>query len=139
MPGSSLWLVPPPSHPLHGIAGLIAEGLPGRFAGKTGPAFAPHLTLTSGVAPSAYGAAPQKWLDAVPWPAGRDVRVHFEAVATEDVFFRRCYAKVSFDGVRGVAGLARARGVLAEETIGDATEAWLEEWRRGFGPHVSLI
>jgi len=140
MPGSSIWLAPPLASPLHTIlSSLISKSLPARFPGTTGPTFTPHVTLTSGVSPSVYGENPQGWLESIPWPAAADVRVCFEAVKTEDVFFRRCYIKASFEGLRDVAGLARAHGVDGEETIGPATEAWLEEWRQSFGPHVSLL
>ncbi|RYP22121.1 hypothetical protein DL765_001880 [Monosporascus sp. GIB2] len=140
MPGSSLWLIPPASHPLHGIiSDLVSEQLPSSFPDLTGPTFAPHMTLTSNIPPALYGDAPQEWLDSIPWPAARDVQVRFEDVRTEDTFFRRCYIRVVFEGVRSIAGLARARGVNGEETIGSKTEQWLEEWRSAFGPHVSLI
>ncbi|KAK7914059.1 hypothetical protein PG985_011762 [Apiospora marii] len=142
MPGSSLWLVPPPSHPLHAIiAELIERTLPSAFPDLTGPAFAPHMTLTSGIDPAVYGDNPQAWLDAVPWPRAADVDVRLEKVATQDIFFRRCFLKVAFEkGVRDVAGLARAVGVNGEGyQIGPVTEKWLEEWREAFGPHVSLI
>lgn len=140
MPGSSLWLIPPPSHPLHRIISeLISKDLPSEFPDITGPPFAPHMTLTSNIPPTVYGDKPQEWLDSIPWPASGDVQVQLKAVLTEDIFFRRCYIKVAFDGVRDVAGLARARGVNGEESIGSKTEQWLDEWNSSFGPHVSLI
>ena len=137
MPGCSLWLVPPPSHPLHAILStLISKTLPSKFPGKTEPDFPPHMTLASNVLPSTYGDDPQTWLDAIPWPAAS---VRFETVKSEDTFFRRCYLKVTFTGVRDIAGLAWARGVGEEESVGERTESWLEEWTAGFGPHISLI
>lgn len=140
MPGSSLWLIPPSSHPLYKIISeLITEDLPSYFPELTGPPFAPHMTLTSNIDPAVYGDKPQEWLDSIPWPAARDVQVRFETVRTQDVFFRRCYVKVAFDGVRDVAAIARARGVNGEENIGTKTEQWLDEWKSDFGPHVSLI
>ncbi len=140
MPGSSLWLIPPSSHPLHQILSeLISEALPSGFPSVTGPSFAPHLTLTSNIPPAVYGDKPQEWLNSIPWPKSPDVKVQLRAVRTEDVFFRRCYIKVASDGVRGIAGLARARGVNGEESVGTKTEQWLGEWSASFGPHVSLI
>ncbi|KAK8103651.1 2- 3 cyclic phosphodiesterase [Apiospora kogelbergensis] len=142
MPGSSLWLVPPPTHPLHAIiSDLITRTLPSAFPDLTGPTFAPHMTLTSGIDPGVYGDDPQGWLDAVPWPRAAGVDVALDRVATQDVFFRRCYLQVAFeDGVRDLAGLARAVGVNGEGyEIGPVTREWLEEWREAFGPHVSLI
>lgn len=142
MPGSSLWLLPPPSHPLHKIiTKLIEATLPAHFPNATPPppAFAPHLTLTSMIDPSIYGSDPEGWLEGIPFPSGPDVHVRFERVKTEDVYFRRCYIKCGFEGVRDVAGIARARGVLGEQEVGEKTEEWLAEWKGSFGPHVSLM
>ncbi len=139
MPGSSLWLVPPPSHPLHDIlTELITTTIPSLLQGESPPPFSPHLTLTSEVPPAVYGDQPQQWLDSIPWPTKSRVSVHFGQVKTEDVFFRRCYLTARFDGVCGVASLARARGVNDEQEPGIKTEQWLEQWRTSFGPHVSL-
>ncbi|KAK8121849.1 2'-3'-cyclic-nucleotide 3'-phosphodiesterase, partial [Apiospora sp. TS-2023a] len=132
----------PPSHPLHAtIADLIERTLSAAFPDLTGPVFAPHMTLTSNIDPAVYGDSPQAWLDAVPWPRAADVDVRLEKVATQDIFFRRCFLKVAFEkGIRDIAGLARAVGVNGEGyQIGPVTEKWLEEWREAFGPHVSLI
>ncbi|KAI9172672.1 2',3'-cyclic-nucleotide 3'-phosphodiesterase [Paramyrothecium foliicola] len=140
MPGSSLWLIPPADHPLHRVLGkLICTQLPAKFPELTGPQFDPHMTLTSNISPAVYGDSPQQWLDSIPWPSGKEVQVRFETVETEDTFFRRGTIKVNFDGVRDVAGIARARGVVGEEAIGPVTEEWLKEWKSAFGPHVSLI
>lgn len=145
MPGSSLWLVPPPSHPLHTIlTNLITSLLPSHLSSSSPsttttprpPTFSPHLTLTSSIDPATYGADPQAWLDGLPFPrrgGGGEVQVRFGRVATEDVFFRRCYIRCGFDGVRGVVAVAREGGV------GGDVEGWLGEWREAFGPHVSLV
>lgn len=140
MPGSSLWLVPPPDHRLHHILSeLITKTLPAKFPNEAGPPFNPHMTLTSNIDPSIYGDNPQQWLDKIPWPASNGVNVRFHGVKTEEIFFRRGYIKVDFDGVEDVAAIARARGVEGEETVGPKTKNWLKEWTAAFGPHVSLI
>lgn len=140
MPGSSLWLVPPPDHPLNGVLSeLIAKTLPNKFPAEVGPPFSPHMTLTSNIDPSIYGDNPQEWLESIPWPASSDVKVRFDVVKTEEVFFRRGYIKLKVDGVKDIVALARARGVEGEQRIGPTTEAWLNEWISAFGPHVSLI
>ena len=143
MPGSSLWLVPPPTHPLHAIlTTLITSSLPPILlpSPDSRPViFPPHLTLTSEVLPSTYAPDPQAWLDSLSFP--KDARVLFTGLRTEDVFFRRCYLRAEFAGVRGLAAAARANGVEGEGAAGGAgerTAAWLESWRTGFGPHVSL-
>lgn len=155
MPGSSLWLVPPPDHPVHQIlTKLISETLPASCPDVAGrddcPSFSPHMTLTSNIDPALYGADPQGWLDSVPWPSAGAVDVRLREVRTQDVFFRRCYVAVDMSpGVAALAALARARGVEGEgDGDGDAgadhrhgpkTRKWFDEWARAFGPHVSLI
>ncbi|KAK5662343.1 hypothetical protein OQA88_8253 [Cercophora sp. LCS_1] len=146
MAGSSLWLVPPPSHPLCTILELlIKEALPSIFPAESTSEtlsphfFSPHLTLTSDISPAIYGSDPQGWLDSIPWPSGDQVRVRFETVLSQDVFYRRCYLKVGQDGVRGLAALARARGVYGEDVPGEKTKEWIEWWEKAFGAHVSLM
>lgn len=188
MPGSSLWLVPPESHPLHGsITSLITSILPSRFPAEAGGEsnnnkpvlFAPHMTLTSEISPATYldnndvtneqqqqgdnqNAAAQTWLNSLPLPPARDVRVRLLDVATQDVFFRRCFVRVGYEGVREIVAVAREHGIVRPSAGGDAendkspplssrdpsslgvrisetTEEWLKEWRQAFGPHVSLI
>ncbi|AEO64410.1 uncharacterized protein THITE_2126759 [Thermothielavioides terrestris NRRL 8126] len=181
MPGSSLWLVPPPTHPLHDIlTTLITRTLPARFPLETSssPAvaphfFAPHVTLTSEIAPAQYNdnGGPQAWLDSLPFPSSSSssssssdgaegegeggsgsscrARIRFERVVSQDVFFRRCFVRVGWDeGVRVLAGIARAKGVLGEEVevlpggrvrLQEGTERWLSEWREAYGPHLSLM
>lgn len=142
MPGSSLWLTPPPTHPLHAvITKLIETTLPAHFPDESPrpPVFSPHLTLTSGIDPSIYGDQPQKWLDSIPFPAASKVAVRFEGVKTQDFYYRRCYIKCEFEGARDVAAVARARGVEVEDEVGPKTQSWLAEWKEAFGPHVSLM
>lgn len=115
--------------------------------------FPAHLTLTSGIDPAAtYGDDPQGWLDALPLSdfssssssssgggggeggaggtgegggeeGGGGVKVRFERVEGQDVFYRRCFIRVAFEGVRELAGVARAVGVLGEEVGVDAEGA----------------
>ncbi|KAK7717800.1 hypothetical protein SLS63_010655 [Diaporthe eres] len=142
MAGSSLWLTPPPTHPLHAvITKLIETTLPAHFPDESPrpPTFAPHLTLTSGIDPGVYGDQPQKWLDSIPFPTASNVAIRFERVKTQDFYYRRCYLKCEFDGAKDVAAIARARGVEGEDEVGPKTQAWLSEWKEAFGPHVSLI
>ncbi|KXX77779.1 hypothetical protein MMYC01_204806 [Madurella mycetomatis] len=136
MPGSSLWLLPPPAHPLHAaLTALITSTLPARFPRESASSpsvsphfFPPHVTLTSEVEPSRYSADPQAWLDRMVgrWLAGDGdshvVKVRFGEIATQDVFFRRCFIRVGFEGVRGLAGLARDGDVpIADEVLHEVT------------------
>jgi 2',3'-cyclic-nucleotide 3'-phosphodiesterase len=146
MPGSSLWLLPPPSHPLHSILStLVTSTLPSLLPAESSSStlaphfFHPHMTLTSEISPALYGDNPQEWLDSIPFPSTSQVRVRFKDVATQDVFFRRCYLRVGVEGVREVVGIARARGVEGENEVGEKTKRWIEWWLKEYGPHVSLM
>lgn len=98
------------------------------------------MTLTSDVPPSVYGSDPQAWLDSIPFPSAEHVKVRFGKVKSQDVFYRRCYISVGYEGVKDLAGVSRARGVFGEEDErGEKTKEWLEWWRKQFGPHVSLM
>lgn len=137
MPGSSLWLLPPSTSPLHKtLTTLITHTLPSLLPSES-PSFAPHLTLTSNIPPSVYSpptSSPQAWLNSLPLPSASSVRVRFTALRTHDVFFRRCFLEVAKgNGVEELARVARLWGVEG----GDADK--VEGWLRGFGPHVSLM
>ncbi|KAK4155614.1 2',3'-cyclic-nucleotide 3'-phosphodiesterase [Chaetomidium leptoderma] len=136
--------------------------------------FPAHVTLTSEIPPARYGDEPQAWLDGVDFSSlggfhsrsgsgsqsglsggGIDTHkvttvVRFERVESQDVFYRRCFVRVGFEGVRALAGVARAVGVLGEGVevdrdpdggvrFGEGTEKWLSSWRAEFGPHLSLM
>ena len=146
MAGSSLWLLPPPGSPIHDILKtIISTALPSQFPAEStsatlGPGFfAPHLTLTSEIKPEIYGSDPKAWLDSISWPLVDEVRVRFEKILSQDVFFRRCYIKVAMGGVKPIVALARARAVCGEEAPGERTNEWLKWWEEAFGPHVSLM
>ncbi|KAK0644216.1 2',3'-cyclic-nucleotide 3'-phosphodiesterase [Cercophora newfieldiana] len=146
MPGSSLWLLPPPSSPLHSaLKTLITKTLPSllpsesTFSILAPDFFPPHMTLTSEISPSLYGDYPQAWLDSIPFPSAEDVCVRFGDVASQEVFYRRCFIRVGLEGVRAAVGIARARGVTGEEEVGERTKEWVEWWVREYGPHVSLM
>ncbi|KAK4199324.1 putative cyclic phosphodiesterase [Triangularia verruculosa] len=148
MPGSSLWLLPPPTHPLFPIlTKLISSTLPAKFPSEAASSpkvtphfFSPHMTLTSDISPSVYGSDPQAWLDSLPFPSVDKVRVRFGKVKSQDFFYRRCYISVGYEDVEEITGVARARGVYGEhDQQGEKTKEWLEWWRKESGPHVSLM
>ncbi|KAK3991464.1 putative cyclic phosphodiesterase [Cladorrhinum sp. PSN332] len=150
MPGSSLWLLPPPSHPLFPLlTSLIASTLPTHFPSLTSSPllpkpeyFSPHMTLTSDISPSLYstqdGDGAQAWLDSIPFPPSSKVKIRFGRINSQDVFWRRCFISVGYEGIRDVVAKAReygAEGVGEKEKV----EKWLEWWRAEFGGHVSLM
>src|SRR3712207_4989745 len=92
MPGSSLWLLPPESHPLNQKLTSLIERTSSTFGSSD--LFIPHVTLTSDlVSPSSYGSEPQKWLGSLALPAADEVHINFEKLDSEDVYFRKLYIK----------------------------------------------
>lgn len=133
MPGSSLWLLPPDTHPLNYVLTSLIERTASHFGSSD--LFIPHLTLTSEIYPSTYGSEPQKWLDGLNLPACDDVKVDFEKLSGEDVYFRKLYIKChKTTGLKALAKVCRKQvaGHEDEETAGK----WVDE---KFNPHVSLL
>lgn len=132
MPGSSLWLLPPPTHPLTPALTSLLDRTASFFSSPHH--FLPHVTLTSDVAAATYGADPQAWLDGLDLPAAGAVHVRLGALASEDVFVRKLYSRV---GKEGVSGLGRAcRRVVGGFESQEEAGAWVEgKWN----PHLSLL
>ena len=97
MPGSSLWLLPPPNHPLNAVLFMLIQETAAHFDSE--PLFLPHVTLTSEIDPSVYGSEPQSWLDSLELPSSAQVQVKFGHLNSEDVFFRKLYISVDKEGV----------------------------------------
>ncbi|KAK5171570.1 hypothetical protein LTR04_001594 [Oleoguttula sp. CCFEE 6159] len=137
MPGSSLWLVPPPSSPIYkALQTLIDSTIPSRFPDLQPPHFVPHVTLTSDI--PADLADPQALLGSIDLPSAGDVVVRFEALDVGEAFVKKLTLRVANDdGGAGVVELAtrcRSKGVEG----GDTKKA--EEWaRKKFMPHCSLL
>ncbi|KAL6706461.1 hypothetical protein ACN47E_005400 [Coniothyrium glycines] len=132
MPGSSLWLLPPPAASQNPLFPLI-EKTSARFGSPH--RFLPHITLTSELLPSTYGSDPQGWLDSLELPAGEDIRVRYEKLDSENVFFRKLYIKCAkTSGVEELAMRCRQK----VEGFGDAQTAqtWVAE---SYKPHLSLL
>ncbi|KAK4221540.1 putative cyclic phosphodiesterase [Podospora fimiseda] len=145
MPGSSLWLLPPPSHPLFPLLStLISSTLPLNFPLLTSSPllpkhfFTPHMTLTSDISPQTYSSDPQEWLDSIPFPFAKEIKVRFTRIKSQDFFYRRCFIGVEYEGIDSVVAKAREYGV---EGVGEQEKVreWLGWWREAFGGHVSLI
>ncbi|KAF2804792.1 2, 3 cyclic phosphodiesterase [Mytilinidion resinicola] len=132
MPGSSLWLLPPSSHPLNLLLTSLISKTNARF--NSPYTFLPHVTLTSDIPSSAYSSDPQAWLDelAKNFPPAADVSVQFEKLEVGSIFVKKITVRVRKDGVRGLA--ETARGVV-EAGDGEA-EKWAEE---AYLPHLSLL
>lgn len=134
MPGSSLWLLPPESHPLNEKLITLINRTASHFGSKD--LFIPHVTLTSDlVKPSSYGPEPQRWLDSLDLPAGGDVKVEFEKLSSEDVYFRKLYIKCQkTKGLKALATVCRKQvGGYEDERI---ARKWAEET---YNPHASLL
>jgi 2',3'-cyclic-nucleotide 3'-phosphodiesterase len=129
MPGSSLWLLPPSDHPLNKLLTTLIHQTSQHF--NSTHLFLPHITLTSEISPSKYGIEPQAWLNSLSLPAAKDVRVDFEKLASEDVFFRKLYIKCEKSGLVDL-------GMVCRREVNDDAEArkWAEE---SYTPHCSLL
>lgn len=132
MPGSSLWLLPPSSSPLNSTLSFVIEQTASHFASPH--LFLPHVTLTSEVSPATHSPDPQKWLDSLLLPHGKDVTVKLGRLQSEDAFVRKLYSKVEKEGVVDIGKISR----MVVEGFGDETEAskWAEE---KYMPHLSLL
>jgi len=132
MPGSSLWLLPPPSHPLNSILKTLIAKTSSHFSSPH--LFLPHITLTSDISPTTYSPDPQAWLSNLSVPQASDVKVKLGTLNSEDVFFRKLYSKVEKDGVKQIGKVARktVEGFQREDIAGK----WAEE---EYMPHCSLL
>ncbi|KAF2496102.1 2, 3 cyclic phosphodiesterase [Lophium mytilinum] len=132
MPGSSLWLLPPPSHPLTPLLTSLISKTSTRFSSPY--TFLPHVTLTSDIPSSIYSSDPQAWLDelAKRFPPAAEVSVQFEKLEVGNIFVKKITVRVRKDGVSGLAKIARE---VVEARAGEA-EKWVEE---AYLPHLSLL
>jgi len=133
MPGSSLWLLPPADHPLNDVIPSLIDKTSKQF--NSPHRFLPHVTLTSEISPSKYGSNPQAWLDSLNLPAGQNVKVAFERLGSEDVFFRKLYIKCEkHEGLNQLAKQCR------QQVNGFAEEAEASSWaEEQYMPHLSLM
>jgi 2',3'-cyclic-nucleotide 3'-phosphodiesterase len=133
MPGSSLWLLPPKSHPLNSILSDSIEQTSSRF--DSPHRFIPHVTITSEISASTYSSDPQSWLESLKMPFARTVQVQFEELASENVFVRKLYIKcMKADGLEKLAVVCRQQ-VEGFEDVNKA-EAWASD---KYNPHLSLL
>ncbi|KAF2034973.1 2',3'-cyclic-nucleotide 3'-phosphodiesterase [Setomelanomma holmii] len=133
MPGSSLWLLPPSSHPLSSIMPTLIQRTSSHFSSPH--SFLPHVTITSEISPSTYFSDPQAWLNSLALPSGDDVEVKLEKLASEDVFFRKLYIKCYKS-----EGLEKLAQVCRRKVEGFEEEAKATEWAdQTYNPHVSLL
>lgn len=134
MPGSSLWLLPPETHPLNEVLTTLIKRVSSQFGSSD--LFIPHVTLTADlVSPSSYGSDPQQWLDSLTLPAADQVRVEFEKLNSEDVYFRKLYIKCT-----KTAGLKSLATVCRKQVANHEDEPTARKWVEGtYNPHVSLL
>ncbi|CAA9958376.1 2',3'-cyclic nucleotide 3'-phosphodiesterase [Pyrenophora teres f. teres] len=133
MPGSSLWLLPPADHPLSNVLPSVIDKTSKQF--NSPHRFLPHVTLTSEISPSKHASDPQAWLDSLDLPTGQDIKVTFERLGSEDVFFRKLYIKCEkSEGVKKLAIPCR------QQVDGFEEEAKALSWAEGqYMPHLSLM
>lgn len=132
MPGSSLWLLPPRTHPLTSIIPSLIEKTAAHF--NSPHLFLPHVTLTSDITPNSYAADPQGWIDALEWPEAEDVKVVFGKLGSQSVFFQKLFIRVDKRGMSEVAVAARQTVEGFEDE--DKARKWVED---DYMPHLSLL
>lgn len=133
MPGSSLWLLPPETHPLNEILTSLIKRTASHFGSSD--LFIPHVTLTSEILPSTYGAEPQRWLESLDLPPGNDVQVQFERLNSEDVYFRKLYLQC-----QKAIGLKTLAKVCRKQVVNHKDEERAGRWAdKIYNPHVSLL
>ncbi|OAK98561.1 2',3'-cyclic-nucleotide 3'-phosphodiesterase [Phaeosphaeriaceae sp. SRC1lsM3a] len=132
MPGSSLWLLPPESHPLNHPLPTLIEQTSARFGSPN--RFIPHVTLTSEISPSLYGNNPQEWLDSLDLSEGSGAKVKFERLASEDVYVRKLYIKCTkMKELDALAAICRRQVEGHDER---KANSWATE---SYNPHLSLL
>jgi 2',3'-cyclic-nucleotide 3'-phosphodiesterase len=133
MPGSSLWLLPPKSHPLNSILSDLIDQTSSRF--DSPHRFLPHVTITSEISPAAYSSDPQAWLDSITLPSASTVKVRFGKLASEDVFVRKLY--ITCEKGEGLKKLATS---CRQEVEGFKDGRMAETWASAkYNPHLSLL
>jgi 2',3'-cyclic-nucleotide 3'-phosphodiesterase len=124
MPGSSLWLLPPVSHPLNVKLTALIQRAKAHFASPH--LFLPHITLT---------LDPQAWLDALHLPVAGDVDINFANLASEDVYVRKLYIACGIQD-----GLCELAAACRREVDGFGEEGKAKSWvREKYVPHASLL
>ncbi|OAG12565.1 2',3'-cyclic-nucleotide 3'-phosphodiesterase-like protein [Paraphaeosphaeria sporulosa] len=130
MPGSSLWLLPPRGHPLEAALSKLIAQTAAQFGSPH--TFLPHVTLTSDIAADVYAPNPKAWLDALLLPPASQTHVSLGPLASDPVYVRKLYSRVSKPGV---ALLTHATRFVVQPNPWDL-ENWLEE---KWVPHLSLL
>ena len=133
MPGSSLWLLPPTSHPLNSLLSTLIDKTSSHF--QSPHRFLPHVTLTSEINASAYESDPQAWLDSLNIQLGHEIPVKFEKLNSEDVFVRKLYIKCEKTEALVLLAQRCRQQVKGFEEVGKAQE-WAKE---SYTPHLSLL
>ena len=100
MPGSSLWLIPPPTSDLNRhLQDLITTIIPRHFSNTKTHDFIPHVTITSNISPSLHTPNPQAWLDSVDLPltSATIITAEIEALDPGDPFFKKLTLRLGKD------------------------------------------
>jgi 2',3'-cyclic-nucleotide 3'-phosphodiesterase len=132
MPGSSLWLLPPRTHPLTAIIPSLIEKTASHF--NSPDLFIPHVTLTSEISPESYASDPQGWIDRLEFPKAEHVKVKFGHLGSQSAFFKKLFIRVDKSGMSEL-------GMVARRTVGgfedeDRARKWVNE---EYMPHLSLL
>lgn len=129
MPGSSLWLLPPPSSSFNStLQSLISHSIPSLFPSTQVPHFIPHITLTSHIPSGSTSSDPQAWLTNLSLPSLSSVKIQSPKVGT--LFFQKL--TLACEKSHELTALAKA---CRSQAVGDDVVAFAE----GYYPHTSLM
>lgn len=138
MPGSSLWLLPPSTHPLHSILTSLIHQTSSHFSSPHH--FIPHITLTSEISPTTYSSNPQTFLNNFTFPPVSSIKVRFERLQSEDVFVRKLYIKIEKDESGGLLELGKVARKSVQGFEGEDGDGKAEAWAKDvWNPHLSLL
>lgn len=136
MPGSSLWLVPPPSSSFYRVVqNLITNTIPVHFPNTKTRDFIPHVTITSNIDKSLYDQDPQAWLGSLKLPSSQATPISLETLEPGEPFFKKLTVRTE----KSLQLLQLAAFCRAEAAYGSDSKKALKWAHDEYLPHLSLM
>ena len=147
MPGSSLWLVPPPDSALYAaLSTLITTSIPSIYPNANPFTFHPHITLTADTvaAPSSTSKGPtpeeiQQWLDGLDLPSTTTINLNVQIKEPQvgTPFFRKLTLRCeNTSELKALAAACRKKAGSGTGFGEEEVQCWVEV---EYGPHASLM
>ncbi|KAK9461243.1 2',3'-cyclic-nucleotide 3'-phosphodiesterase [Lipomyces oligophaga] len=143
MPGLSLWLSPPPSHPLTSALTSLIASLSDELSStaETNPHFLPHITITSNIPPTidpevivAFAAA---LFSSSSSTTSTSLDVNLTSVDFGPAYFKKIFFRVERSaGLLYLASKVRHSFVPGYALIPGSAEIWTGN---EYDPHLSLV